>query len=165
MKQELTQNTFPIIHLATHGKFGIDSRDTFLVTGKLESNVKTTNIKQYNEKLTMNKLYEFIRARRSNSLELLTLTACETAVGSDRDALGIAGLSLQAGARSIVASLWQVDDESTAKLISSFYKHLREGMSRAKALSTAQKQWLQQNSNERKHPGYWAPLILVGNWL
>ncbi|BDA74046.1 TPR repeat [Calothrix sp. PCC 7716] len=165
LKQELTQNTFPIIHLATHGKFGIDSRDTFLVTGKLESDAETTKIKQYNEKLTMSELYDLIRASKSNSLELLTLTACETAVGSDRDALGIAGLSLQAGAHSIVASLWQVDDESTARLIGSFYEHLRQGMSRAKALQKAQKQWLQQNSNERKHPGYWAPLILVGNWL
>ena len=99
----------------------------------------TTKIKQYNEKLTMNKLYKFIRVRRNNSLEMLTLTACETAVGRDRDTLGIAGLSLQAGARSIVVSLWQVDDESTAKLIGSFYEHLREGMSRAKALSIAQK--------------------------
>ena len=96
----------------------------------------------------MSELYDLIFASRSNSLELLTLTACETAVGSDRDVLGIAGLSLQASARSIVASLWQVDDESTARLIGSFYEHLRQGMSRAKALQKAHKQWLQQNSNE-----------------
>ncbi|BAY50249.1 TPR repeat protein (plasmid) [Scytonema sp. HK-05] len=188
LKQELTQNAFEIIHLATHGKFGIDSRDTFLVTGKRIGDVGTTQrgktretrgqgeweltqnpkleTHNYNEKLTMNQLYQIIREVHQNkSLELLTLTACETAVGSERDALGIAGISLQAGARSVVASLWQVDDESTAQLITQFYQQLRQGMSRAKALQLAQKNWLQQHPGDRKHPGYWAALILLGNWL
>lgn len=210
LKQELTQNAFGIIHLATHGKFGIDSRDTFLVTGKRIGDKETNQfkiqnglhpatltkfkikslffelsqeetrgqakweltqnsrneVKKYNEKLTMNQLYQIIReVHQGKSLELLTLTACETAVGSDRDALGIAGISLQAGARSVVASLWQVDDESTAQLITQFYQELRQRMSRAKALQSAQKNWLQQHPGDRKHPGYWAALILLGNWL
>ena len=66
----------------------------------------------------MNGLYKMLRSMRQGQLlELLTLTACETAVGSDREALGIAGISLQAGARSTVASLWQVDDQATAQMI------------------------------------------------
>ncbi len=187
LQQELMQNAFPIVHLATHGRFGIDSRDTFLVTGKrekqrLEDGTAGVEAEQgsgaalpqnaaiaaqtYNKKLTMNALYRMIRnIRHGNALELLTLTACETAVGSDRDALGIAGISLQAGARSTVASLWQVDDQATAQLITHFYQALRQGMSRAKALQAAQKTWLQQHPDERHHPGYWAALILVGNWL
>jgi len=88
----------------------------------------------------MNELYQ-IRNIRQGNLELLTLTACETAMGSDRDALGIAGISLQAGARSAVASLWQVDDQSTAQLITRFYQSYGEGQSRAKALQAAQKAW------------------------
>ncbi|BAY28071.1 TPR repeat protein [Calothrix sp. NIES-2100] len=172
LKTELTQNAFPIIHLATHGKFGIDSQDTYLVTGKqigeqgeLSENSKMQTYR-YNEKLTMNQLYQMIReVHQGQALELLTLTACETAAGSDRDALGIAGISLQAGARSVVASLWQVDDESTAQLITQFYQNLQQGMSRAKALQSAQTKWLQQNPGDRNHPGYWAALILVGNWL
>ena len=184
LQQELTENAYPIVHLATHGRFGIDARDTFLVTGRRreergergeERGVRgepkstqhsTPKTQTYNEKLTMNALYEMIRAKRQGKpLELLTLTACETAVGSDRDALGIAGISLQAGARSTVASLWQVDDQATAQLVTHFYAALKQGMSRAKALQTAQTAWLQAHPGERHHPGYWAALILVGNWL
>ncbi|PSB26505.1 CHAT domain-containing protein [Stenomitos frigidus] len=210
LQQELTDNTYPIVHLATHGRFGIDARDTFLVTGKRREErsegggvrgegreersegggVRTVGVVEgaggvggaakgdaaaqkatlaaqtFNEKLTMNALYEMIRSKRHDQpLELLTLTACETAVGSDRDALGIAGISLQAGARSTVASLWQVDDQATAQLITHFYEGLKQGMSRAKALQATQKIWLQKHAGERHHPGYWAALILVGNWL
>lgn len=185
VQQELAQTAYPIVHLATHGRFGIDARDTFLVTGrqvreereersresgeengKTEASQPSTSTPLYNEKLTMNALYQMLRSvGQERVLELLTLTACETAVGSDRDALGIAGISLQAGARSAVASLWQVDDAATAQLITHFYKALKQGMSRAKALQTAQKTWLQQHPDDRQHPGYWAALILVGNWL
>ncbi len=156
LKQELTQNAFPIVHLATHGKFGIDSRDTFLVTGK--------QVQNHNEKLTMNQFYQILQTI-GKPLELLTLTACETAVGSDRDALGIAGISLQAGAKSAIASLWQVDDRATAELIGQFYQNLSQGMGRAKALQTAQKNWLAAYPDMRQHPGYWAALMLVGNWF
>jgi CHAT domain-containing protein len=166
LQRELQQANTPIIHLATHGKFGMDSRDTFLVTGKRAPLTAATAppARLYNEKLTMNQLYAMIRQRpRGNPVELLTLTACETAVGSDRDALGIAGIALQAGARSAIASLWQVDDQATAALITDFYQGLRQGLSRAKALQQAQKLWLQRHPGS--HPSYWAALILVGNWL
>ena len=186
LQQELTQNGYPIVHLATHGKFGMDARDTFLVTGgkrgargdergESVSNKQSVKNKSfdsqlvpqnYNETLTMNALYQMLRTMRQGTmLELLTLTACETAVGSDREALGLAGISLQAGARSTVASLWQVDDQATAQLITHFYQALKQGMSRAKALQAAQKHWLQQQPSDRRHPGYWAALILVGSWL
>ena len=183
LQQELTQNGYPIVHLATHGKFGMDARDTFLVTGGKrgkEQGARANNERSimhkafdsqlvsqnYNETLTMNALYQMLRTMRQGTmLELLTLTACETAVGSDREALGIAGISLQAGARSTVASLWQVDDRATAQLITHFYQSLKQGMSRAKALQAAQKSWLQQQPSDRRHPGYWAALILVGSWL
>jgi CHAT domain-containing protein len=180
LQQELTQNAYPIVHLATHGRFGIDARDTFLVTGRRREvrgerregyGIESTQpaaleTQPYNEKLTMNALYQMLRSMpQGKVLELLTLTACETAVGSDRDALGIAGISLQAGARSTVASLWQVDDNATAQLITHFYQALKQGMSRAKALQAAQKTWLREHQGDRHHPGYWAALILVGNWL
>jgi CHAT domain-containing protein len=168
LKQELKQNAFPIIHLATHGKFGIDSRDTFLITGKQTpaAETSTTKPQNYNEKLTMNQLYQILQTtQQGKPPELLTLTACETAVGSDRDALGIAGISLQAGAKSAIASLWQVDDQATAELITQFYQNLNQGLGRAKALQAAQKSWLQTHTGARNHPGYWAALTLVGNWL
>jgi len=70
LKQELKQNAYPVIHLATHGKFGIDSRETFLVTGKpKEGNIKSPVTTQpYNEKLTMNELYQIIRNIRQGNL-------------------------------------------------------------------------------------------------
>lgn len=156
LKQEVAQNTFSIVHLATHGKFGFDSRETFLVTGQRTSTA--------NEKLTMNQFYQILQTVE-RPLDLLTLTACETAVGSDRDALGIAGLSIQVGAKSAIASLWQVDDQSTAELITQFYQNLKQGMGRAQALQATQKSWLQKHADIQQHPGYWAALTLVGNWL
>jgi CHAT domain-containing protein/tetratricopeptide (TPR) repeat protein len=158
LTQELKQNTFPIVHLATHGKFGFDSQDTYLVTGR--------QTEKYNEKLTLNQLYRILQTtQQGKPPELLTLTACETAVGSDRDALGLAGISIQAGAKSAIASLWQVDDRATAEIIGQFYQNLSKGMGRSKALQVAQKSWLQAHPGTTNHPGYWAALTLVGNWL
>lgn len=170
LQRELTQSTYPIVHLATHGKFGIDARDTYLVTGgkqssrRDEENSHPAATQAYNEKLTINQLYQIMRhIPPANRVDLLVLTACETAVGSDREALGIAGLALQAGVQSAIASLWQVDDRSTAELVTQFYQALQRENSRAKALQSAQKAWLSQHPDS--HPGYWAALILVGNWL
>ncbi|NEO30438.1 MAG: CHAT domain-containing protein [Symploca sp. SIO3C6] len=169
LQQELQHNNHPILHLATHAKFDIDPRQTFLVTGKLISSQKegsTTN--DYNEKLTMNQLYQIIRTidNGNQQLELLILTACETAAGSDRDALGIAGIALQAGVQSAVATLWQVDDQATATIITRFYQGLRQGLSKVEALQATQKAWLEVHPKGRySHPGYWAPFIIVGNWF
>lgn len=167
LQQELEKNTYPLLHLATHGKFGIDSRETFLVTGNLVNNNQKPTNNNYNETLTMNQLYQLVKSTKgANQIKLLTLSACETAAGSDRDALGIAGIALQAGVQSAVASLWQVDDEATTQLITKFYQSLREGLSKAEALQTTQKAWLEAHSQGRyNHPGYWASFILTGNWL
>ena len=146
LQTELTTGNFPIVHLATHGQFGLDSRDTFLVTGKQipATDAPPANDQNVNEKLTMNQLYQILQTSSSNKpSELLTLTACETAVGNDRDALGIAGHFYSSRSQRVrVASLWQVDDQATAELITQFYQNLRQGMGRAKALQVAQQDWL-----------------------
>jgi CHAT domain-containing protein len=170
LQHELEKNAYPVIHLATHGKFGIDAEETFLVTGnKVEENRQASRaIERFNEKLTMNELYQAINniRDRDSRIELLTLTACETAVGSDREALGLAGISIQAGAKSAVASLWTVDDAATVQLIAKFYQSWRGGVSKAKALQVAQIVWIEAHRQGLyNHPGYWAPFILVGNWL
>ncbi|WP_341530455.1 CHAT domain-containing protein [Nostoc sp. UHCC 0302] len=170
LQQELKENTYPIIHLATHGKFGIDDRETFLVTGKkvVANRQKSLTNETYNEKLTLNDLYQLINSTRTQKqpIELLTLTACETAVGSDRETLGLAGIAIQAGSKSAIATLWKVDDAATAKLIAKFYQSWHSGMSKAKALQAAQVAWLQTHHQQlESHPGYWSPFILIGNWL
>ncbi len=170
LQQELEKNTYSVIHLATHGKFGIDDRETFLVTGKKveANNQKSGRTETYNEKLTITDLYQLISNTRDRNhpIELLTLTACETAVGSDRETLGLAGIAIQAGSKSAMASLWKVDDTATVQLIAKFYQSWHSGLSKAKALQATQIAWLQTHQHQlESHPGYWAPFILIGNWL
>ena len=152
LKLELKQANYPIIHIATHGQFGTIPEDSFLVTGN-------------NKKITITDLESDIR-RFSGGLEpmeLLVLTACQTGVGDDRATLGMAGITVQAGVRSALASLWYVDDAFTEKLVVKFYDNLRSQMSKAEALKEAQKALI--NQNKKIHPAHWAPFILIGNWL
>lgn len=154
LKQTLDQRSFPLLHIATHGQFGADPKDTFIVTGK-------------GEKLTFGELEALIRetAPQIGPIELLSLTACETAVGDDRSTLGLAGVAIRAGARSAIASLWTIDDTTTAELVTGFYTGLLQpGMNKAQALQAAQKAIL-ATGGDQAHPAYWAPLIMVGSWL
>jgi CHAT domain-containing protein len=96
-------------------------------------------------------------------VELLMLSACETAAGDDRSALGLAGVAVKVGARSAVASLWSASDESTPALVAGFYRHLFEpGVNRAEALRRAQLEVMA--GPKFRHPFYWAPFLLIGNW-
>ncbi len=157
MEKELGQTVFPIIHLATHGNFGTDPEETFIVTGN-------------NQKLRLNELDRLIRQTTLNRepLELLALTACETAVGDDRAALGLAGVAIQAGARSALASLWSIDDAATAQVAKAFYAKLTDtSLNKAQALQWAQKALIEQASltdQRLAHPAHWAPFVLIGNW-
>ncbi len=159
LEKEIKSTNYAIIHVATHAQFGTIPEDTFLVTGN-------------NDKLTINQLEALLRQTNnsSNMVELLALTACQTAVGDDRSTLGLAGVALQAGAKSAMASLWSVGDDSTANLVTEFYSKLREsGISKAKALQAAQLKLINAKETEidiqYNHPYYWAPFIIIGNWL
>jgi len=160
LESSLSELPFSVLHLATHAQFGYDSDDTFLVTGG-----KVDSGSPYNRPLRLNELYRLLRKEsvQASSLNMLVLSACETAVGSERDALGIAGVAIQAGVESAVASLWQVDDGATAELTADFYRYLQTGENRTVALQTAQKDWLRSQSSGYRHPGYWAALVLVEN--
>lgn len=152
LEQELKQAVYPIIHIATHGQFGTIPEDSFLVTGN-------------NQKMTITQLESDIRrfSRGEEPVELLALTACQTGIGDDRATLGMAGITVQAGVRSALASLWYVDDAFTQELVAKFYENLRSPMSKAEALKEAQKALI--NQNKKIHPAQWAPFILIGNWL
>ncbi len=154
LQQELSKTVYPIIHIATHGTFGTEPEDTFLVTGN-------------NDKLTITDLETAIRSinRNSDAVELLFLTACQTAVGDDRAALGLAGVAISAGVRSALATLWFIQDAPTVTLVTKFYHHWHKlGASKAEALQVAQ-QALIASGGQYAHPAYWAPFILIGNWL
>ncbi|MGL6343700.1 MAG: CHAT domain-containing protein, partial [Waterburya sp.] len=151
LKQELATNNYPIVHIASHGQFGIEPQDTFLVTGN-------------NQTLTITELDRIIRqtSKRQEALELLSLTACETALGDERASLGLAGVAVQAGANSAIASLWSIDDNVTPQLVKQFYTGLENpNLNTAQALQKAQLKLVEQNI----HPAYWASFILIGNWL
>ncbi|PHJ61322.1 hypothetical protein VF14_09630 [Nostoc linckia z18] len=161
LKTELDKQAYSIIHIATHGEFDTGLENTFIVTGKNPTTGK-------NEKLSFNELEGLIRKFTSNNqvLELLTLTACETAAGDERSALGLAGVAIQAGAKSTLASLWAIPDNSTAQIAISFYKKLlnNPNISKAEALQSAQIELITKGG-QFTHPAYWSPLILIGNWL
>ena len=71
---------------------------------------------------------------------------------------------MKAGARSALATLWVVNDRASALLISEFYRQL-EDASTSKAKALQQAQLLLLNDRAYRHPGYWSPFLLIGNWL
>jgi CHAT domain-containing protein len=148
----LTNNSFSVVHIASHGVFNSDPHKTFLLT--------------HEGQLDMNSLERLIQLNRAdaNSMDLLTMSACQTAAGDDQAALGLAGIALKAGAKSALATLWFVDDQATMELVIEFYRQMQSGkLSKAQALQNAQKKLLKQSRYE--HPIFWAPFLLVGNWL
>jgi CHAT domain-containing protein len=153
LQQALQTDSYPIVHLATHGLFSPDPDNNFIITGQ-------------GEKVTFGQLESFIRASTDNNqqIDLVMLTACETAIGDDRATLGLAGVAIRAGARSAIASLWQVEDRTTATITQDFYRFLKDPtLNKAQALQKAQIEVIRGNPNLL--PGKWAPLVLVGNWL
>jgi CHAT domain-containing protein len=96
--------------------------------------------------------------------ELVVLSACKTGLGQEVPGEGLIGMTrafLYAGAASVVVSLWQVDDESTADLMVSFYKHLAAIGDKSEALRRAKLE-LADQSRYFHHPHYWAPFVLIG---
>lgn len=152
LQKQIQATSFPIIHLATHGQFSSNPEQTFILT--------------WDEKIKVKEFEDLLRFRQqgdANPIELLVLSACQTAAGDKRAALGLAGVAVRSGARSTLATLWSVKDQSTAQLMSEFYQQLSQGVRKAEALRTAQLNLLKQSKYE--HPFYWAPFVLVGNWL
>lgn len=153
LQEQIRGTRSSVVHLATHGQFSSKLNETFILT--------------WNDRLAVTDLRSILQAREEtelNPIELLVLSACQTAEGDQQAALGLAGLAVRSGARSTLATLWAVDDESTAQLMVEFYEALtQQGESKAAALRQAQLRLL--NSSDYAHPYYWAPFVLIGNWL
>jgi len=152
LEEILARDTYGVIHIATHGEFQSEASKSYLLT--------------YDDRLNMDQLDQLLRLTRfrKQPVELLTLSACRTAAGDDRAALGLAGVAVKAGARSALATLWNVSDTAASALILDFYGQMHSrGASKAKALQNAQLGLLR---DERyRHPYYWSPFLLIGNWL
>ncbi|BAY26692.1 TPR repeat protein [Calothrix sp. NIES-2100] len=153
LQTAIQSNPFSILHLATHGQFSSKSDDTFILSWDTKINVK--------------ELSEFLKNRNesdSTPIELMVLSACQTAKGDNRAVLGLAGVAVRSGARSTLATLWAVKDESTAKFMVEFYKNLKKpGITKAEALRQTQLTFLQDP--DYQHPFYWSAFVLIGNWL
>lgn len=154
LRAKIDKVAFGIVHIATHGQFSSKAQDTFLVAWDSRINVKDLNdlLRERDQKI-------------ASPIELLVLSACQTATGDKKATLGLAGFAVRSGARSTLATLWQVNDESTAELMVGFYEQLIQnpGISKAKALQIAQIKLSKQP--QYQHPFYWASFVLVGNWL
>jgi CHAT domain-containing protein len=162
---------FDTIHLATHA--GIDferpERSYLLLSQEnlpdpLESAMQGRRI--YDGRLTVR---EIVREWKLDA-DLVTLSACRTALGKLESGEGMVGFShafLQTGARSVVVSLWEVDDEATSLLMGRFYKNLTGPLTRVEALSDARR-WLREYTDDTgatrfRHPAYWSAFVLIGN--
>ncbi|MGJ3250416.1 MAG: CHAT domain-containing protein [Elainellaceae cyanobacterium] len=152
LQDQVQTRPFPVVHLATHGQFSSQANETFIVA--------------WDQRIYVNEMQRVLHARttaQTDAIELLVLSACQTAEGDRRAALGLAGVAIRAGARSTLASLWNVNDESTARLMSSFYQSLKAGVPKAEALRQAQLELVNDSTYWR--PMYWSSYVLIGNWL
>jgi CHAT domain-containing protein len=139
-----------ILHLATHGQFSSLAKNTYILT--------------WDGKYSLSNLEQFLKNRQNNPLELLVLSACKTATGDRRATLGLAGTAFQSGARSTVASLWAVQDDSQTILMQEFYSQLiQQRKSKAEALRLAQLKLLK--SGKYSSPYFWSGTVLIGSGL
>jgi CHAT domain-containing protein len=147
----VTTSPFEIVHIATHGQFSSNAEDTFILT--------------WDGRITIDEFNNLLRGDRQQirPIELLVLSACQTAIGDKQATLGLAGMAVRAGARSTIATLWDVSDDSTTILMTYFYQELADNLPKAEALRRSQQKILQ--NRYFSHPYYWSGFILVGNWL
>mgnify|MGYP000364076921 CR=1 FL=1 len=146
---------YAILHLATHAQFRID--DPML-----------SSLALADRRLTLAEI-----ARLQLNADLVVLSGCETGRGQLRggDLLSLASGFLGAGVRSLLVSLWRVEDNVAALLMGHFYTALRAGQSRTNALRSAQLALLSASGEADDlpklyaHPAFWAPFTLLGNWL
>jgi CHAT domain-containing protein len=151
-ESELAAGQPTIVHVASHAVFSGDPSESFLLT--------------YDGRLTLDAISDaFAPAQfRARPVELLALSACETALGDERAALGLAGVAIRAGARSALGSLWRIEDEATYRMIVAFYEELaKPRVSKAEALRRAQLALMQDL--RFVHPYYWSSMLLISNWL
>ena len=172
-QQAHQQGSFDIVHIASHSKFSAGSPED-------------SYIQFSDRKLTLEQLADL--ELELPPVDLLVLSACETALGDESAEFGFAGLAMQAGVKSALASLWTVDDTGTVILMSEFYQQLKSTTIKAEALKKAQMRMLQQKvfvegakirgldvevnlptttvqteAQNFSHPFYWAGFTVIGN--
>jgi CHAT domain-containing protein len=151
-KKQAVQEPYSVVHIASHGVFGKTADSSFVMA--------------YDGVINMDELEQLLKSDKfaKQPVELLTLSACQTAEGDDRAPLGLSGIALKAKVRSALGTLWPVSDEAASLLMAEFYKALAQpNTSKVEALRQAQISLLKQK--ELENPVYWSPFILAGSWL
>jgi CHAT domain-containing protein len=183
-KRALTNHPRPIIlHVATHGEFLPNlAGSSFWLTAPEESVRRGVVGFQVDDNPLLRSRLVMAGANDPNSTadthltamevsgldlqgtELVTLSACSTGIGEVQAGDGVYGMRRAfwlAGARSLLISLWRVDDDRTAELMSRFYARLFRGQKRSEALCDVQREFI--NEKDLSHPRYWASFILTGD--
>jgi CHAT domain-containing protein len=143
----LNKDKYNIVHISSHAEFAAKAKASFIIT--------------QNGKINLTELDHLIKFQQT--IDLLTLSACNTAKGDQEwAALGLSGIAIKAGAISSLATLWKAHDLTTYHMIKIFYQNYFQNQSKAQALQAAQKIVIDTIYH---HPIYWAPLVLIGNWL
>lgn len=159
---------FNVLHFATHAicSDSLPELSGVLLSGALSENSnaplseRSTNVAGSTDNILH--AYE-IRALRLKA-DLVVLSACETGLGKElvgEGAMSLARAFRFAGAKSIVSSLWKVDDRATKEIMVKFYEKLAEGMGKADALAEAKRWYRKENPNAP--PSHWAAFILIGD--
>jgi CHAT domain-containing protein len=151
LRRALARGRVDVLHLATHAAFNGRSDRSFIVAN--------------DEAIPLADLRALIGGNRvrGDELDLLVLSACETAVGDDEASMGLAGTAVQSGAESALASLWSVNDTGTVALMKGFYDRYRGGAGKAQSLRDAQLAMI-ASGGDAARPGIWAAFILLGGW-
>ncbi len=150
VEKELVENDYGIVHFATHAKFNGTLEDSFLKT--------------YQEQISLTDLENMLNLHQLNfpekPLELLTLSACETAASNKSATLGMAGVAIRSGVRNAVGSLWSISDRGSVNIITEFYRGLlSQELPPNEALRQAQIKMI--SDNPYFHPAVWSNLILI----
>jgi CHAT domain-containing protein len=153
LQAKIAFSDYPIIHIATHGQFSSSLKQTFILA--------------WDDRIKLDRLNQILQTRagsQQEAIELLILSACETAAGDRWAALGLAGIAIRAGAKSTIATLWSINDKATAQLMGTLYQAMTtQSVGKAEALHQAQLSLL--HDPQYKHPFYWAAYTFIGNWL
>ncbi|MDG2992247.1 CHAT domain-containing protein [Candidatus Synechococcus calcipolaris G9] len=147
LRAQRQQNPYGIVHLATHAVFRPGTADNSFIQLWDEDAVDLTQLPQLD--------------LADPPVDLLVLSACQTAMGEPEAELGFAGLAVQAGVKTAVGSLWQVSDAGTLELMSYFYEQLRSAPFKSAALRQAQLEMIA--SDRYSAPYFWAGFTMIGN--
>ncbi|NEQ71035.1 MAG: CHAT domain-containing protein, partial [Symploca sp. SIO2D2] len=151
LEKVLNSSSFPIVHLASYGDF-------------VDSNPNDSYILAWDEKIKAKDFKLLLRPEKHdkfNPIELLVLSASNTAAGNEQIPFGLAGLALKSKVRSILGSLISVEDGYTAYCMVKFYRELTQSkVTKAEALRRTQL----TSVNDGRHPSEWASFILIGDW-